>query len=250
MIIRENLTPERQRANSTPAPHFAVGFGRHGAVVARDYRVAAALALDRGPAGHAPPTRWCFTRLSTLNFVAFVVFLFIFVRNLLKLRRERKERQLGSKVKTRLLVYFISISFLPITAMAVFSYLFLNRSLEKWFNPFPDEIVQQATEVKRETLSSQDQTSTRHRLIVGDASEPANAGRASRHDAADREVGPVSSESRSLTKMDQSRSRVQIYLRLTSEQLEKLFSEARVVVWIQAASISLTAKNLTCSQCL
>jgi len=96
--------------------------------------------------------------LSTLNFVAFVVFLFIFVRNLLKLRRERKERQLGSKIKTRLLVYFISISFLPITAMAVFSYLFLNRSLEKWFNPFPDEIVQQATEVKRLTLSIQNQT--------------------------------------------------------------------------------------------
>ena len=96
--------------------------------------------------------------LSTLNFVAFVVFLFIFVRNLLKLRRERKERQLGSKVKTRLLVYFISISFLPITAMAVFSYLFLNRSLEKWFNPFPDQIVAQATEVKRETLSNQEQT--------------------------------------------------------------------------------------------
>jgi nitrogen fixation/metabolism regulation signal transduction histidine kinase len=96
--------------------------------------------------------------LSTLNFVAFVVFLFIFVRNLLKLRRERRERQLGSKVKTRLLVYFISISFLPITAMAFFSYLFLNRSLEKWFNPFPDEIVQQATEVKRLTLSSQAQT--------------------------------------------------------------------------------------------
>src|SRR5678815_4720006 len=96
--------------------------------------------------------------LSTLNFVAFVFFSFIFVRNLLKLRRERKERELGSKVKTRLLVYFISISFLPVTAMAVFSYLFLNRSLEKWFNPFPDEIVQQATEVKRLTLSSQDQT--------------------------------------------------------------------------------------------
>ena len=88
--------------------------------------------------------------LSTLNFVAFVVFSFIFVRNLLKLRRERRERQLGSKVKTRLLVYFISISFLPITAMAVFSYLFLNRSLEKWFYPF-----QEAQEIRRETLSDQ-----------------------------------------------------------------------------------------------
>src|SRR4029079_8914118 len=93
--------------------------------------------------------------LSTLNFVAFVVFLFIFVRNLLKLRRERKERQLGSKVKTRLLVYFISISFLPITAMAVFSYLFLNRSLEKWFYSFPEGIVPQANEVRRQTLENQ-----------------------------------------------------------------------------------------------
>src|ERR1043165_2274673 len=95
--------------------------------------------------------------LSTLNFVAFVVFLFIFIRNLLKLRRERQERQLGSKVKTRLLVYFISISFLPITAMAVFSYLFLNRSLEKWFYVLPDEILQQTTELRRQTLSNQQQ---------------------------------------------------------------------------------------------
>ena len=95
--------------------------------------------------------------LSTLNFVAFVVFSFIFVRNLLKLRRERKERELGSKVKTRLLVYFISISFLPVTAMAVFSYLFLNRSLEKWFYPFP-EIVEQAGEVKRATLATQNRS--------------------------------------------------------------------------------------------
>jgi PAS domain S-box-containing protein len=96
--------------------------------------------------------------LSTLNFVAFVVFLFIFVRNLLKLRREREERQLGSKIKTRLLVYFISISFLPITAMAVFSYLFLNRSLEKWFNPLPGEIIQEAQKVRRDTLENNERS--------------------------------------------------------------------------------------------
>ena len=104
--------------------------------------------------------------LSTLNFVAFVVFLFIFVRNLLKLRREREERQLGSKVKTRLLVYFISISFLPITAMAVFSYLFLNRSLEKWFNPLPEEILQQAQNVQRETLESNRRTLQEHASLL------------------------------------------------------------------------------------
>jgi two-component system, NtrC family, nitrogen regulation sensor histidine kinase NtrY len=93
--------------------------------------------------------------LSTLNFAAFVVFSFIFVRNLLKLRRERHERQLGSKIKTRLLVYFLAISFLPIIAMASFSYLFLNRSLEKWFGRLPARVVNEAQEVQREAIDAQ-----------------------------------------------------------------------------------------------
>src|ERR671921_2147064 len=93
--------------------------------------------------------------LSTLNFVAFVVFLFIFVRNLLKLRRERKERQLGSKIKTRLLVSFISLSLLPITAMALFSYLFFNRTLEKWFYRLPEEVIREAIEVERKAVINQ-----------------------------------------------------------------------------------------------
>jgi two-component system, NtrC family, nitrogen regulation sensor histidine kinase NtrY len=82
--------------------------------------------------------------LSTLNFVAFFLFSFIFIRSLLKLRRERRERQLGSKLKTRLVVYFIAVSLLPITGMALFSYMFFNRSLEKWFSFFPGDVVRQA----------------------------------------------------------------------------------------------------------
>jgi PAS domain S-box-containing protein len=165
--------------------------------------------------------------LSTLNFVAFFVFLFIFVRNLLKLRRERKERQLGSKVKTRLLVYFISISFLPITAMAVFSYLFLNRSLEKWFNTFPNEIVQQATEVKRLTLASQNQTlsdtaSLLAMLLAGQSQEErratmqqvVNSGQLVRIEIASRDGISTFFQNQNLSKED-------------SQQLEKLFSNAR-----------------------
>src|SRR5689334_17290637 len=167
--------------------------------------------------------------LSTLNFVAFFVFLFIFVRNLLKLRRERKERQLGSKVKTRLLVYFISISFLPITAMAVFSYLFLNRSLEKWFNTFPNEIVQQATEVKRLTLASQNQTlsdtaSLLAMLLAGQSQEErratmqqvVNSGQLVRIEIAGHDGISTFFQNQNLSKED-------------SEQLDTLFSNARRV---------------------
>ena len=105
--------------------------------------------------------------LSTLNFIAFVVFSFIFVRNLLKLRRERRERELGSKIKTRLLVYFIGISFLPIIAMAVFSYLFLNRSLEKWFSKLPEDVVTEAREVQREAIAAQYRSLHETALLLG-----------------------------------------------------------------------------------
>jgi two-component system nitrogen regulation sensor histidine kinase NtrY len=61
--------------------------------------------------------------LSSLNFIALVIFGFIFLRSVVKLVRERRALELGSKIKTRLLVYFALISLLPIIAMAVFSYL-------------------------------------------------------------------------------------------------------------------------------
>lgn len=88
--------------------------------------------------------------LSSLNFAAFIVFTFILFRSLVKLRRERQEKQLGSKIKTRLVVYFITLSLLPITAMAVFSYLFLNRSIEKWMGHLPEGVVSEATQLQRE----------------------------------------------------------------------------------------------------
>lgn len=93
--------------------------------------------------------------LSSLNFAAFIVFSFILLRNLLKLRRERRERQLGSRIQTRLLVYFIGLSLLPITAMAVFSYLFLNRSIEKWMGRLPENVVERVREQQRENLTAQ-----------------------------------------------------------------------------------------------
>src|SRR5437868_1161614 len=93
--------------------------------------------------------------LSSLNFIAFVVFTFILVRNLLKLLRERRARILGSKIKTRLVVYFITVSLLPITAMAVFSYLFFNRTVEKVLGRIPEDVVQEARQARDEDLAQQ-----------------------------------------------------------------------------------------------
>src|SRR3989440_2711465 len=95
--------------------------------------------------------------LSTLNFVAFFVFTFILLRSLLRLHRERRALQAGSRIQTRLLVYFIGLSLLPITAMAAFSYLFLNRSVEKWMGRLPENVVERVREQQRDVLAAQNQ---------------------------------------------------------------------------------------------
>lgn len=93
--------------------------------------------------------------LSSLNFFAFIVFGFIFLRSILKLARERRSLQLGSRIKTRLLIYFAAVSLLPIVAMAGFSYLFMNRAIERWFTQIPENVVREAREVERQAVSDQ-----------------------------------------------------------------------------------------------
>ncbi|MBP7475491.1 MAG: hypothetical protein KA810_09560, partial [Pyrinomonadaceae bacterium] len=87
--------------------------------------------------------------LSSLNFVAFVIFAFIFLRSIIKLIRERRTFQLGAQIKTRLLIYFFAVSLLPIIAMAVFSYLFMNRALERWFSQIPQNVARSAQDLQR-----------------------------------------------------------------------------------------------------
>ena len=91
--------------------------------------------------------------LSSLNFVALVIFGFIFLRSIIKLVRERRTFQLGAKIKTRLLIYFFAVSLLPIIAMAVFSYLFMNRALERWFTSIPENVIRQTRQLQQESIA-------------------------------------------------------------------------------------------------
>lgn len=93
--------------------------------------------------------------LSSLNFIAFVIFGFIFLRSIIKLARERRAFQLGARIKTRLLLYFAAISLLPIVAMAGFSYLFMNRALERWFSQIPENVALEARKVESQALEVQ-----------------------------------------------------------------------------------------------
>lgn len=92
--------------------------------------------------------------LSSLNFIAFVIFGFIFLRSIIKLARERRTFELGAQIKTRLLIYFFAVSLLPIIAMAAFSYLFMNRALDRWFSQIPQSVIEQARNLEQPSINS------------------------------------------------------------------------------------------------
>jgi two-component system nitrogen regulation sensor histidine kinase NtrY len=115
--------------------------------------------------------------LSSLNFLAFIIFGFIFIRSLLKLSRERRALELGSQIKTRLLIFFIAGSLLPIIAMAFFSYLFMNRALDRWFTQIPENAIREAIEVHNRSTTNQSiklSETARMLAIVLENQNPAN----------------------------------------------------------------------------
>src|SRR5258708_9612342 len=81
-----------------------------------------------------------FAGLSGLIFFVFVALTVVLGRNLLKLYAERRQGVVGSKFRTRLVVVSLLLSFLPVIAMFWFSYVLMNRSIDKWFSQPVEEV--------------------------------------------------------------------------------------------------------------
>jgi nitrogen fixation/metabolism regulation signal transduction histidine kinase len=79
--------------------------------------------------------------LSSLNVVFLVICSLLLFRNLIKLYIERKSEQLGSKFRTKLVVAFLGMIFIPMLFMAFFSIFMLNRNIDKWFSTPIDRLL-------------------------------------------------------------------------------------------------------------
>src|ERR1017187_6280698 len=79
-----------------------------------------------------------FTGLSFVAFLLFVVVLVLLVRNVLKLYADQRSRVLGTRLRTRMLWGAVLVSLIPIVFMFLFSYLLMNRAVDRWFSQDPD----------------------------------------------------------------------------------------------------------------
>jgi len=80
-----------------------------------------------------PGQTFIFWAVSTLIFLLMVTLGFMLVRIGVKLYIERRSNREGSRIKTKLVIGALALSFMPVFFMVLFSYYVLNRNLEKWF---------------------------------------------------------------------------------------------------------------------
>jgi two-component system, NtrC family, nitrogen regulation sensor histidine kinase NtrY len=82
----------------------------------------------------SPVQTLVFIALSTLAFLLFVCVLVLLVRNVLKLYADQRSRVLGTRLRTRMLWGAVLVSLVPLVFMFAFSYLLMNRAVDRWFS--------------------------------------------------------------------------------------------------------------------
>lgn len=72
--------------------------------------------------------------LSLLMLLLLVLMIFLILRNIIKLLYDRRRRVLGSKLRIRLVISFVTLSLLPTIVLFIFSVNFISKSIEHWAN--------------------------------------------------------------------------------------------------------------------
>jgi two-component system, NtrC family, nitrogen regulation sensor histidine kinase NtrY len=75
-----------------------------------------------------------FVGLTVLVFLLLMLLLTLLFRNILKLYADQSGSALGARLRTRLVVGAALIALIPAVCMFLFSFLLLNRSIERWFS--------------------------------------------------------------------------------------------------------------------
>ncbi len=95
----------------------------------------------------SPTVTFVLWGISTIVILGVLTLGFLLFRTLLKLYVERKRKQAGSKLKTKLVGGALVVSLLPVVCMVVFSFKILNRTLDKWFSYPTKEIIESSEAV-------------------------------------------------------------------------------------------------------
>src|SRR3972149_3831728 len=100
--------------------------------------------------------------LFNLNLVVFLLLLVLLFRNLIKLSFERRQRVLGSRFKTRLVVAFLSLGLAPSILIFLIATTLINTSIGGWFKVQVERPLDESLEVARAFYQTVEANALRH----------------------------------------------------------------------------------------
>ena len=80
--------------------------------------------------------------LININGLLLLLMLYLILRNLVELIFERKQKILGSRLRTRLVISFISLSMVPTAILFIVALRFVSTSMDYWFNSNVEDSLQ------------------------------------------------------------------------------------------------------------
>jgi two-component system nitrogen regulation sensor histidine kinase NtrY len=85
--------------------------------------------------------------LININLLLLLLLIFLVFRNLVKLLYDRKRKVMGARLRTRLVIAFVTLTLLPSTVLFVFSISFITSSIEFWFNVPVEQALENSLQV-------------------------------------------------------------------------------------------------------
>jgi two-component system nitrogen regulation sensor histidine kinase NtrY len=90
--------------------------------------------------------------LINLNVLLVLFILFLVLRNLAELLFERRANRLGSKLKTKLIASFLSLTLIPTILLFFVALQFVSTSMEYWFNSSIENSLQESLKMAQSLL--------------------------------------------------------------------------------------------------
>jgi hypothetical protein len=91
-----------------------------------------------------------FTSLTVVVFILLMVLLMLLLRNILKLYADQSSSALGARLRTRMVLGATLIALTPAVFMFLFSFMLMNRSIDRWFSQPTTELREDSTRVVQE----------------------------------------------------------------------------------------------------
>jgi len=88
--------------------------------------------------------------MTNINLLLLILMIFLVFRNLVKLLYDRRRKVMGSKLRTRLVVAFVSLTLIPAGVMFFFSMGFITTSIDFWFNVPVEQALENSLHVGRQ----------------------------------------------------------------------------------------------------